>query len=405
MVNEPGVVSPTLPPSTDWPEPLWNEFRAYLNQWFYLPDMEAVSAVLAIATSHYVSQSDPAWAFIVGPSGSGKTSIGIQCCSKIPGAFVESDVSPKSFISHKGTGPKSKPSGLLIEMGASGIILFKDFTSILSKRDEDRAQIIGALREIYDGNWKHRTGMMGATPWVGRVTCLAATTPAIEDFWSIHRDLGERFVTIRWPFHGSERINEFADRQFGHEREIKTKVADYGARMVACAKGRTVTSLPEKWRKKISGLALSVARLRGVVSRAKHDRNIIERHAIEESGRLHKSLSLIMSAHGAMFQREPDERDFQIARRVARDTVPPNRAAFLSGFFPTEPKLKRSEITGLRAATVARIGEDLEELGVIKIENLDNPDSPGTRFVLYSLNTEREGWITALRTLYGEAFP
>jgi hypothetical protein len=41
---------------------------------------------------------------------------------------------------------------LLQKIGASGFLVLKDFGSILSMRPETKAELLAALREIYDGS-------------------------------------------------------------------------------------------------------------------------------------------------------------------------------------------------------------------------------------------------------------
>ena len=43
--------------------------------------------------------------------------------------------------------------GLLRQIGAFGFISLKDFGSILSMHADGKAEVLAALREIYDGAW------------------------------------------------------------------------------------------------------------------------------------------------------------------------------------------------------------------------------------------------------------
>ena len=70
--------------------------------------------------------------------------------------------------------------GLLREIGEFGVIVLKDFTTILSMHRESRAEILAALREIYDGEWTRSVGSEGARTlhWKGKVGLVAASTAA-----------------------------------------------------------------------------------------------------------------------------------------------------------------------------------------------------------------------------------
>jgi len=39
-------------------------------------------------------------------------------------------------------------------MGAFGILLTKDFGSVLSMHRDEQARVLAALREVYDGSWE-----------------------------------------------------------------------------------------------------------------------------------------------------------------------------------------------------------------------------------------------------------
>src|SRR5882724_8917303 len=171
----------------------WDQLSTHLRTHFNEPDLDALRAVLSVAHSHY-DEGDPVWAFVIGASGSGKTSICINAISQWPKVLIMSDITPKAFLPG---GKDGYTVGILETMGKSGILAFKDFTTILSQRDDDRRVISSQLREIWDGSFSRNSGARRAD-WQGKVTVIAAVTPAIERSWSVGRELGERFMQIRW---------------------------------------------------------------------------------------------------------------------------------------------------------------------------------------------------------------
>src|SRR5262249_28279419 len=91
--------------------------------------------------------------------------------------------------------------GLLREIGEFGIILLKDFGSILSMRPDAKAEVLGALREVYDGEWTRRVGTEGGLQlyWKGKAGLVFGCTPVIDSHHSVIGAMGERFLLGRLP--------------------------------------------------------------------------------------------------------------------------------------------------------------------------------------------------------------
>jgi hypothetical protein len=56
---------------------------------------------------------------------------------------------------------KTAKGGLLRKLGAFGILVLKDFGSILSMHPEAKAEVLQALREVFDGAWTRHLGSDG----------------------------------------------------------------------------------------------------------------------------------------------------------------------------------------------------------------------------------------------------
>ena len=174
--------------------PEWEKLTQHLEKWFHKPDLEALEAALSAAAAHPVIQGDPIWLFVQGPSGSGKTEIIVNALRLLPPySRVLGTINKNSMISFN----RGIPGGELLNLATgpngekTGIFIFKDFTTMLSLREEERTEVISQMREIYDGEWVRSTGS-GAQTWKGKVTCVACCTPALETAWALKRDLGER---------------------------------------------------------------------------------------------------------------------------------------------------------------------------------------------------------------------
>ena len=363
-MSDPAAVAASITIPSPSPQARWNYLRAHLDQWYYALDYEALEITLAAAHAHYAIDADPVWLTITGVSGSAKTSTMIQSLSGLPNTRVISDLTPRTFISHfQGkTGP-----GLLSQIGKSGLLLFKDLTTLLSKREDDRAEVIAQLREIYDGKLVRYTGTADKPSWEGKITVIAACTPALERAWGLKRDLGERFVNVRWPRNGSIELARYAARQRGNEAVILATTQRLG-KDFASRPSKQLAPLPDALGEVTARYAQMTATLRANVSRDSRGRNeIIDIPSIEEPTRLNKTFELIVSAYASLYSRDPEDADLRLAKRVAWDSVPFSRElvtkCFSGGQALTVSELSRR--TSIPATTTRRICEDLEALGVL----------------------------------------
>ena len=89
--------------------------------------------------------------------------------------------------------------GLLRKIGPHGLLVIKDFTSILSMNRDTRALVLAALREIYDGHWSRNVGTDGGQTltWRGRVVVIGAVTTAWDSAYQVVSTMGDRFVLVR----------------------------------------------------------------------------------------------------------------------------------------------------------------------------------------------------------------
>lgn len=304
-------------------------FKDHLEANYHAPDFDAVEIVMCALVSHFYVQSDPVWLFVEGRSRCGKTSCCINPMTCLPNTYMLGDISTKTFLSgwkDSGKG-KGKSNSLLTQIGSSGILLFKDFTTIISKRAETRAEIVAQLRELHDGRMSKNTGMGGTLDWSGKITVIAATTPAVEQQWTMLRQLGERFLTVRYRSETSEDNSNSrkAMAQRGNEREIARKSLSLVAEAV------DNKSLPSKIihptdeiLNRLIHLARIVAMTRAQVVRV--EGQIIDIPDYESPTGIAKSLAALVSARAALYRRDYlTDDDLKLATKVALDSIPLRR--------------------------------------------------------------------------------
>lgn len=358
---------------------LWVELTQLMVHWFSDPDLEAWASVLSIAVSHYFKRDNPIWLMLLGPAGTMKTTL-LNMVEALDEAYELDNLTPQTLLSGFQRG-----NSLLHRIGREGqrdaIMLMPDFSTIISMRDGPRQEIASQFRKLYDGKITRPVGTGITLEWTGKITMIVAATPAAERHWGMMRDLGERFMQIRWARGDGIEQARFAHQQIGHEQDIMEKLRQLTRAFVDAPEmgrlireGKLCQTPMEVIENGIAPFANAIAILRGHVVR-EHDwkREIIEVPEPEGPTRIMKAMSQIARAHAAMFKRpEIEGPDLRIARRLGLDTVPPARRLLLYKVLGAGAdgigwaNLVRA--TGLPPTSVSRHAEEMEALGILRVE-------------------------------------
>lgn len=342
----------------------WNLLAEHVLRWFHRPDLEALRISLAAACAHYIVSADPVWLFVLGPAGSGKTTLIINALRNLPHAQIIGSITPKTFISHyKGRSDAS----LLARIGKSGLLLFKDFTTFLSQHPHDQADLNSQLREIYDGEFKRGTGV-GEFHWTGKITTVGVCTSAFEAAMTFHREMGDRFVQVRWPRVDGIEMARAAGRQRGHEPSIYGEISRLSADFCMPSRLLPGNNVSSAMSERIAAMAEFTARARGIVKRDRHD-NIAFVPPAEQATRLHKSMELVVSTHAKLFEHDEAQLDdYKLAVRLGWDCIPINRSRILGALPPDGTPIYRADLTrllGIPESTVKWNLDDLLALGLV----------------------------------------
>ena len=167
----------------------------------YLPDPGPILVTLGTIAANRLP-GDPVWLLLVGPPGNLKTEI-LQPTAGLDDVHPVGNITEAGLLSGVGSAERTSDAtgGLLREIGDFGIILCKDFTSVLSSRRDTRAQVLAAFREIYDGSWIRVLGSDGGRSfeWQGKVGFIGGVTPVIDTHHAVMSTMGERFILYRMP--------------------------------------------------------------------------------------------------------------------------------------------------------------------------------------------------------------
>jgi hypothetical protein len=207
---------------------------ATFRKWLHMPDSAALLVTLATVAANR-APGDPVWLLLIGPPGGGKTE-NLAPLVRLPDCHMAATLTEAALLS--GTPKreaKDAKGGPLREIGDFGIIVAKDFGSVLSMHRDARAAVLAALREVYDGSWTRHVGTDGGRTlaWSGKIGLIAACTPVIDSQHAVIGSMGERFVFFRLPATDADAQARRALAHVGHESAMRAALATAMERALA----------------------------------------------------------------------------------------------------------------------------------------------------------------------------
>jgi hypothetical protein len=176
-----------------------NDVVAAFDKWLVLEDKTPLFALLGTVIANLLP-GDPVWLGIIAPPSSAKTEL-LNSISRLPFVAVAEAVSPAALLSGtpKRQRTKGATGGLLMQVGDFGILAFKDFGTVLEMRVEARAEMLAALRRVFDGEYVRTLGSDGGKTiaWSGKVGLIFAATQKYDLYHGVIGTLGDRFLLSR----------------------------------------------------------------------------------------------------------------------------------------------------------------------------------------------------------------
>lgn len=343
------------------------------RKWLHLPDPGSLYATLGAVAANNMA-GDPVWLLNVGVPGGGKTEI-TQSAFRLPHVFPVGTLTEGALLSgtSKREAAKDAKGGLLRQIGAFGILLVKDFGSILALNRDNRASILMALREIYDGSWTRHVGTDGGRQlhWAGKVGLIGGCTPTIDSHHAVMSILGERFVFYRLPDVDEEQHAQGALKHYGREEEMRAELSAAVSSLFAVLKipqsPRVIRDDESQW---LINLAIFAARCRSAVERDGYTREVVLIPGAEAPSRL---VIVLTRLFGGLKVLGLDDTDaYRVVQKVALDSMPRLRRNALALLAGKSGWSKTPDIaTELRhpTNTTRRSLEDLEAYGVVDREH------------------------------------
>jgi hypothetical protein len=350
--------------------PLLDAARQAYTHWLGSKyDLGALDCVLAAAAAAKLD-GDPPWMLMVGGSGAAKTETVTALAGA--GAVLVSTISGEAALL-SGTSSKERASdasgGLLRYVGSRGVLVIKDFTSILSMNRDTRALVLAALREIYDGHWTRNVGTEGGKTlaWRGRLVLIGASTTAWDSAHQVVATMGDRFLLVR--LNSAEHRHAAglqAMRNVSSEAQMRAELADVVGNLMSAVEPKAAITLDDDEIEELLGLADIVTRIRTAVERDYKGEPAFA-HDLEMPTRLAKQL--VQLARGAIALGMDRGSALAVAERAARDTMPPLRRRALLDVYEHPGSFTGDVVTRLQVPrkTVDRTLQELHLLGLLVV--------------------------------------
>jgi len=360
--------------SIELQQPL-SKLKEAFNSWLYLENDTVIDVIFATHIVNQVFDGDPVWLMIIGPPSNSKTEI-LRALSQNRHVYSLSTVTNHTFLSAYKKKGSNEDHSLLPKITGKTLIL-KDFTSILTMHRDTRGEILGQLREIYDGYTSRNTGSKTLT-WSGKLGLIAACTEVYDNYASVITTLGDRFLLYRSHVKDSKKMGEQAIRLVGRLDLMRNELQEATSTFLAQFEdfsGELAFKLPDEISEKIVYLAMLCAYGRCPVERDRTNKEITSFIHAEGSSRLTIQMTQLGQALALLYGKDTiDEDVYSILALLARGVLPAPRMAALKHLFEnkifehyeeTETTREVAEAIGMPTSTSRYILEDLMVVGLL----------------------------------------
>jgi hypothetical protein len=342
-------------------------FQRWLGEGY---DPNALNATLAAAAVERLT-GDPVWLLVISGSGNAKTETVVAVTGA--GALMTSTISSEGALlsaTAKKDRDEDATGGLLRRIGPRGILVIKDFTSILSLDRNLRGRILAALRDIYDGHWDREVGQGGGhvLTYDGRIVIIAAVTTKWDTAHDVISAMGDRFVLCRMDSADKTirtKVGKRAIQNVRLEQQMRAELAEAAGGVI----NGTRTDVEPVNEQEIEILLAAADLVTLARTSVEYDGQgrVVDAHAPEVPTRFLKQLAQIV--YGGVAIGLDREEAMRLAIHCARSTMPPLRLAIVDDL--ANPEHKDSSVDQVRRrirkpwTTVDRQLEALYVLGVL----------------------------------------
>lgn len=170
-----------------------DRFKMVCSKYLVIGDTTYIDIIFGCVFANRLDSS-PVWLYLVAPPSSGKTEMLIPLYGS-PEIYWTDTLTQNTLISFYG---EKKDASLIPKLNGK-VLIIKDFTEMLKMRRETLHEILGQLRNAYDGQCSKASGKGITKSYKSKFGVIAAVTDEIDSHRSLLSALGERFITYRIP--------------------------------------------------------------------------------------------------------------------------------------------------------------------------------------------------------------
>jgi len=360
------------------------------QRWLYMPDPTALYAALGAVAANRL-EGNPVWLLLVGPPASGKTEI-LQALTVLDDIYPTATITEAGLLSGspKRETNKTSTGGLLRTIGDYGVLLSKDFGSVLSMHTETRLQVLAALREVYDGSWTRHVGADGGRTltWEGKCGFVGGCTEAIDRHSAVMGAMGERFLMLRLKEADRLLQGQAAMRHFKNSSTMHDEIS--GAVRELFDHLSEPPDIDESDGERLLRLALLVTQSRSAVERDGYTREIELIPGPEGPARFAIALAHLLA--GLRCIGCDDSSAWSVLESVALDSIPKLRRRVIEALMEVDGAVALGDLSdelGYPVRTLERTLEDLTVHGVVERA----PDGPKRKRMWQKARFLSENWL------------
>ena len=340
----------------------FEELEAIIKSWLLIDDPGVIRVVAAGVLANRLP-GDPLWLFLVAGSGGAKTEL-ISGLQKIKGYFRLSDLTTQTFAS----GLKGEEKASLLNRlpkDCVPIIAYKDFTTVLSMNQDKRHEILGQLREIFDGRYDKSFGTGTDVHWVGKLALIAGVTPYIDKHFLVSQTLGERFVMYRIQQPDGFEMAMRAIDNGGAEEKMRSEIQEAFANFIENIGIPSDLPVEGEIARKIAYLAVFCSMARSAVDRNSYSREVDSILSPESPSRLAKQL--VQLYKGLCLVTDDPDGNYRLLVKVTKDSITKKRLDCIESVMKrgTASLTEVGSDLNLPETTTRRTLEDLGYLGLL----------------------------------------
>lgn len=328
---------------TEKPETLIEDKLGHLHRVYrellYIEDTKRIDVVLAVALSRKM-EGVPLWLILVGASGDMK-SVQLNAIEDDE-TMVMHNLTSKTIVN--GYADKSKYPDLAPFMDKK-LIVIPDMAQILKLPPNEKAELWGQLRDLYDGLAGKMSGQGSRARYKNlHITLLAGSTPAIDGQILVHQDLGTRELIYRTEGNKSKKdVMWKCFQNESEEKSIKSRLKEVTNNFINNTEIRRFP-IPDNILEEIMEISIYVSYMRASAELDSYTNTLRNDVYPEEPTRISKQLKRMYICLKSLSEDYSDERAMEILWHIGRSSAFPLRIKIFNHLLNTTREFSTSQV-------------------------------------------------------------